>query len=181
MSLGNTTKVRSCAPRSCPNEHLLLSGAIAKEKLNLEGMGTHVGDLAIVPETNIHWGSPVNVASKFAEDHAENEVSTAARLARHRSPHTTRSRTIYLMRLTKRCATKSSSRALRLRWSMWNWCPWYALLISVAPWCNVRFARTHIASTALYRKLYRCLTSARVMVVMSEFYEVSRACGCMWV
>lgn len=32
------------------------------------GIAAHAGQLLIVPDTNVHWGDPVNTASKLAED-----------------------------------------------------------------------------------------------------------------
>ncbi|KNC52804.1 uncharacterized protein AMSG_08695 [Thecamonas trahens ATCC 50062] len=32
------------------------------------GIALHAGDMLIVPETNVHWGSPLNTASKLSED-----------------------------------------------------------------------------------------------------------------
>jgi class 3 adenylate cyclase len=38
------------------------------ERLPLTGIAVHAGHLLIVPGTNVHWGDPVNTASKLAED-----------------------------------------------------------------------------------------------------------------
>lgn len=38
------------------------------ERLPLTGIAVHTGHLLIVPGTNVHWGDPVNTASKLAED-----------------------------------------------------------------------------------------------------------------
>lgn len=32
------------------------------------GIAAHAGQLLVVPDTNVHWGDPVNTASKLAED-----------------------------------------------------------------------------------------------------------------
>merc|ERR1712151_988845 len=36
--------------------------------LLIKGYGIHTGDILIVPGTDVHWGDPVNTASKLGQD-----------------------------------------------------------------------------------------------------------------
>ena len=38
----------------------------------ISGFGIHVGDMVFVEGTDIHWGDPVNTASKLGQDTAQN-------------------------------------------------------------------------------------------------------------
>ena len=44
------------------------AGAKKRAVIHVLGYGIHMGTLLIVPGTNVHWGDPVNTASKMAED-----------------------------------------------------------------------------------------------------------------
>ncbi len=44
------------------------TGVGDNEKFAFTGIAAHAGHLLIVPGTNVHWGDPVNTASKLAED-----------------------------------------------------------------------------------------------------------------
>ena len=43
------------------------------EFVRVGGYGVHTGKLLFVPGTDVHWGDPVNTASKLGEDLAEDE------------------------------------------------------------------------------------------------------------
>jgi hypothetical protein len=43
-----------------------------KDTLNIHGWGIHVGTMIFVEGTDIHWGDPVNTASKLGQDLAQN-------------------------------------------------------------------------------------------------------------
>jgi len=43
------------------------------DSLILQGIGIHSGDIVWIPNTNVHWGDPVNTASKLGEDLARNK------------------------------------------------------------------------------------------------------------
>eukprot|EP01102_Stenamoeba_stenopodia_P018910 TRINITY_DN7014_c0_g1_i3.p1 TRINITY_DN7014_c0_g1~~TRINITY_DN7014_c0_g1_i3.p1 ORF type:complete len:127 (-),score=22.74 TRINITY_DN7014_c0_g1_i3:12-392(-) len=43
----------------------------AEDRVALKGFGIHHGDLLIIPNSNVHWGDPVNTASKLGEDIAD--------------------------------------------------------------------------------------------------------------
>lgn len=57
------------------------------EKLNIHGWGIHNGTMIFVEGTDIHWGDPVNTASKLGQDLAENGdvliSSSAYQIAQH--------------------------------------------------------------------------------------------------
>ena len=68
------------------------AGASKDRVIHIMGFGIHMGTLLIVPGTNVHWGDPVNTASKMAEDLAVHgspeifisaEVKAAVRSAGH--------------------------------------------------------------------------------------------------
>jgi len=43
----------------------------ADQPLKVSGFGVHTGQLLHIPGTDIHWGDPVNTASKLGEDLAK--------------------------------------------------------------------------------------------------------------
>jgi len=43
---------------------------VAEPAVCIKGYGIHVGELLFVEGTDIHWGDPVNTASKMGQDHA---------------------------------------------------------------------------------------------------------------
>jgi len=44
------------------------------DRIPLKGFGVHMGDILVLPDTDIHWGDPVNTSSKLGEDIASGEV-----------------------------------------------------------------------------------------------------------
>jgi len=59
-------------------------GPASGPKIMVQGYGIHFGEILFVPGTDIHWGDPVNTASKLGQDIAEDgqiiisEVAQAA-------------------------------------------------------------------------------------------------------
>lgn len=41
-----------------------------KDKVKVSGYGIHSGELLYIPDTDVHWGDPVNTASKLGQDTA---------------------------------------------------------------------------------------------------------------
>eukprot|EP00547_Thalassionema_nitzschioides_P004212 CAMPEP_0194217550 /NCGR_PEP_ID=MMETSP0156-20130528/21591_1 /TAXON_ID=33649 /ORGANISM="Thalassionema nitzschioides, Strain L26-B" /LENGTH=521 /DNA_ID=CAMNT_0038946633 /DNA_START=44 /DNA_END=1606 /DNA_ORIENTATION=+ len=42
------------------------------DKIDITGWGIHMGTMLVIPNTDIHWGDPVNTASKLGQDLATN-------------------------------------------------------------------------------------------------------------
>jgi len=60
------------ACRSHMEQELQHAEAINKPAMVVKGYGVHMGGLLTVPGTDVHWGDPVNTASKLGQDLADN-------------------------------------------------------------------------------------------------------------